>query len=283
MQKFIIYLDQELKTEMAQYEVDWSEICSEAIRLKINSLNNNQNDLNNENDLTQLIDIDIDSTTSSKMSQSKTKIPDLPKQLYDTFREVWKDFYHWDCGNKPPTSKQIKKLWKLWYEPSLYQEEGRYLNKRNNFSERNSLSENAQEQLELFEQFAEQWGYGRCTGFGEFITKFVYEGELLNITELNPFEFTSVTIEEKDDLPPNSGIYFVIDTDTIYYIGMSKNLRNRWYNHHKEKALEDYPNLRISYIDSLPVHYLESIETTFIEHFTPRLNIKKNPLFKQIK
>ncbi|MGK7939384.1 MAG: GIY-YIG nuclease family protein [Crocosphaera sp.] len=285
MDKFTIDIAQDLKLEMERYELDWSQVCSEAIRLKIESIKTNYNALD------QLVDIDIDSKypQAIKISQSQKndkKTINLDPNFYFTFREVWLDFYDWlHPTPKPPTSKQIKDLWKLWYDPSFdqgswYQS---YEKKTENSSYINSLSENGKEQWELFTKFAQEWGEDLSyTGFGEFITKFVYEGELLNITELNPFEFESVTLEDKNDLPPSSGIYFVIDTDKIYYIGMSKNLRNRWYSHHRQKDLNVYENLKISYIDSLPVHYLKSIETIFIKHFKPKLNIQENPLIKAV-
>ena len=105
--------------------------------------------------------------------------------------------------------------------------------------------------------------------------------EVIDVNGLNPFNFKSITIEDRDELPEESGIYFVIDNSNIYYIGMSKNLQQRWYSHHKQAALDSFTNLRIAYLDCLPKHYLKNIESTLIKHFKPRLNIRENPLYKK--
>ncbi len=119
MDKFTIDIAQDLKLEMERYELDWSKVCSEAIRLKIESIKTKYNDLD------QLVDIDINSTSPQaiKISQPQKndkKTINLDPNFYFTFREVWLDFYDWlHPTPKPPTSKQIKDLWKLWYDPLL--------------------------------------------------------------------------------------------------------------------------------------------------------------------
>lgn len=271
MDRLTIFLDEILKREMAKYEFNWSEVCIEAIKTKIKILQN-------DNDL---FDSDIEVNV---LSQKEIQIPELDRELYETFRRVWKDYFSFYSPQpKPPTSTQIKDLWKLWYDP--YFDQGSWYD---NYSEKiydhtfeEDLSQDALEQWELFKSFAEEWGADLSyTAFGEFITKFVYDGELLNITKLDPFKLSSITMNEKDDLPNSSGIYFVIDKNNIYYIGMSKNIRKRWYDHHRQSDFDKYSDLNISYLDSLPVKFLKSIETQFIKHFKPLLNIKENPLLQ---
>ena len=121
------------------------------------------------------------------------------------------------------------------------------------------------------------------TAFVEFLSKFIFNYQFVDVNDLNPFHFKSVKIEERDELPEAPDIYFVIDESEIYYIGISKNIQERWYSHHKQPDLDPFPNLRISYLDCLPQHYLKSLESTLIKHFKPRLNIKENPLYQKRK
>ena len=118
--------------------------------------------------------------------------------------------------------------------------------------------------------------------FIQFVSKFVFDEQLVSITDLNPFRLSSLAIQDKDDLPEESGIYFIIDESKIYYIGMSKNLQNRWYSHHRQDDFDKIPNLSIAYINCLPVNYLISIERTLIQHFIPKLNKQNNPLWNKI-
>ena len=114
--------------------------------------------------------------------------------------------------------------------------------------------------------------------FIEFVSQFVFDGVLLDLTKINPSELSWVLINEKDELPEQSGIYFVIDNlETIHYIGMSINLRNRWYSHHRQEDFDLIENGKIAYISSMPKHYLKEIEATLIKTFIPRLNIKGKP------
>ena len=101
---------------------------------------------------------------------------------------------------------------------------------------------------------------------------------LLDLIQINVSELSSVLISERDELPEQSGIYFVMDeVDTIHYIGMSINLRNRWYSHHRQEDFDLIKNGKIAYISSMPKHYLKEIEATLIKTFIPRLNIKGKP------
>ena len=63
---------------------------------------------------------------------------------------------------------------------------------------------------------------------------------------------------------------------------MSTNIQKRWYSHHKQSCLNTLSNIRISYLDCLPKHYLKNIESALIGHFKPNLNILENPLYKNV-
>lgn len=277
-----INIDPSLREKMSQYDVDWSEICRQAIENKIGNLNNNS--------IENLIDIDI---PISNTEIQKVDVPKFPREIYQLLKKVWQEYFTFSNypKSKVPTSTEIKQLWKTWY--STADDDDWYERWENN--ERQELENSVQkaystgkysfadEQNEFllnFDDEIENHGHEPTyTEFVQFISRFLWDGQLLNIYDLNPLYLQSVNFEEKDDLPESSGIYFVIDESKIYYIGMSVNINRRWYEYHKQKQLESIPNLRISYIVYLPKYYLKNIESTFIKHFTPCLNIRENPLY----
>jgi len=220
------------------------------------------------------VSISSDQTTTNGYPKS------LPREVYKSLKEAWNENYGED--SKPPTSDQIKKLYHTWItypfnEDGWYEKYGDYYEGfcRSNITE-NQVAEEQDELVSWYLQYdASTIDY---TPFIQFVSKFVFDEQLLNITDLNPFSLTSLTIQNKDDLPEESGIYFVIDASKVYYIGMSQNLQERWYSHHRQPDFDKLPNLSIAYIGGLSASYLRSIETTLIQHFTPNLNIQNNPL-----
>ncbi len=264
-----INIDQSLREKMSQYDIDWSKVCNQAIEAKIDSFSNNNSE--------DLIDIDL---VFNRSEIENFNVPILPREVYRIFRQTWIDYYNFYSPQpKPPTSAQIKQLWQSWYSPFF--DEGEWFE---NWEERNrwepSSNMTINEQCGLVSAFDAENDEPIYTAFIQFVSKFIFDGQLLDIKNLRPFDFNSVSIEERDDLPESSGIYFVIDESKIYYIGMSTNINKRWFSHHKQNQLDSISNLKISYIDCLPKHYLKNIESTLIRHFRPCLNIQENPLYK---
>jgi hypothetical protein len=219
------------------------------------------------------VSISSDQTTTNGYPKS------LPREVYKSLREAWNETYGED--SKPPTSDQIKKLYHTWITYP-FDEDGwhdKYVDYYEGFCRSNVIENQvAEEQDELVSwYFRNAWEIS-YTPFIQFVSKFVFDGQLLNITDINPFLLTSLKIQNKDDLPEEAGIYFVIDASKVYYIGMSRNLQERWYCHHRQADFDKLSNLSIAYIGGLPTSYLRSIETTLIHHFTPKLNIQNNPL-----
>lgn len=289
MDRITIDIEHSLQEKMSQFNCDWSLFCKQAIENELKRLNTQ---LNGE-DLTELIDIDL---TYNRSELAKFDVPVFPRQVYQSLKEVWVDNFHsFYPEKKPPTSNQIKQLWQKWYSPFFDEvewwenwEKNRKAEIENSvaqaYSQRNQYTE-IEAQKEFLLDFAAE-SLDSCifdstyTAFVEFVSKFIFRGELIDFDNLTPFQLDSVNIEDKDNLPEESGIYFVIDKSNIYYIGMSLNLQKRWYDHHKQQELDSLSNLRISYLDCLPKHYLKNIESALIEHFKPKLNIVGNPLYK---
>lgn len=292
MDKITIDIESSLFQRMSQFDCDWSLFCKQAIESKLQRLNTQSNG----EDLKELIDIDI---TYNSSELAKFDIPVFPRQVYKLFKEVWvENFHSFYPEKKPPTSNQIKQLWQTWYSP-FFDDAEWWENWENNreqeieksvaqaYSQKTQYTE-IEAQKEFLLYFAEQsmdvYGLNPLyTAFIEFVSKFIFRGELIDFNSLTPFQLDSIDIENKDDLPEQSGIYFVIDQSDIYYIGMSLNIQKRWYNHHKQQALNSLPSIRIAYLDCLPKHYLKNIESALIEHFKPKLNIVGNPLYRTNK
>ena len=78
-------------------------------------------------------------------------------------------------------------------------------------------------------------------------------------------------------LPAISGIYAVFAArcgrDICIYVGQSKNLKERWRQHHKALACLREGGDFIRYMP-IPIEQLNDKEQEFINYFEPALNIK---------
>ncbi|WP_019501589.1 GIY-YIG nuclease family protein [Pseudanabaena sp. PCC 6802] len=209
------------------------------------------------------------------------KVPSFPSEVYSDFRKAWNNVYEeLYCGKcKPISSTIIKRLWKGWYHPNI---ETDIENWGFEWSEKNSHREPEDEQEELVNKFYEEFlGDNYCGGrdwiflaFIEFVSKFIFDGEFLELSRIDPLQLNSLPLDERDSLPAQSGIYFVLDElGTIHYIGMSVNLQRRWYSHHRQEDFDLIERAKIAYISALPKHYLREIEAALIQSFVPRLNV----------
>lgn len=289
MNRVTLQIERSLQEKMSKFDIDWSQVCHQAIEAELKRLN----DKSNSNNINSLIDIDI---TYNNSEIENFGIPDFPRKAYQIFKRVWIDsFSSFYPDKKTPTSNQIKQLWQSWYSPFFDEAEwweNWDENKRKEIekSVSNAYTRSHQyttidEQNEFLLGFdGESFDYDLepvYTAFVEFISKFIFNGEIIEIGNLTPFKLKSVSIEDRDNLPEEPGVYFVIDEFNIYYIGMSSNIQKRWYSHHKQPYLNSLANIKISYLDCLPKHYLKNIESTLINHFKPSLNILENPLYKK--
>jgi len=89
---------------------------------------------------------------------------------------------------------------------------------------------------------------------------------------VNPFTLPAVNLDDKTTLPSKPGLYFVIDGQRLLYIGRSKDLNQRWRNHHRHdqiKRLAHSP--QIAYLDCDDASLLWT-EREIINRFKPLLN-----------
>lgn len=99
---------------------------------------------------------------------------------------------------------------------------------------------------------------------------------ILDITQSDPFTLPSVPIEELNNLPETSGIYFVLAEGQVLYIGQSTGIRQRWQAHHKTQELGSYSQVRIAWLEA-EYGELTEIEKAYIEQFKPSLNFMSVP------
>lgn len=108
----------------------------------------------------------------------------------------------------------------------------------------------------------------------------IYDLEELfnNLKCFNHHTLPSLAYSYKNNLPNDSGVYFVYKGDEVYYIGQSNNMKSRWASHEKDKEmclapnLVSDPNLRIGWMDLHP-DLLDFAEKYLIGLLHPVLNI----------
>ncbi|MBE9195104.1 GIY-YIG nuclease family protein [Synechocystis sp. LEGE 06083] len=246
-------------------------------------------------EIAKCIDIDPEITN---YKQEKFEVPELPSEIYSIFRKAWKNLYDQQYCDppKPLTATKLKQLWQEWYYPEAWNDaqdwldkwQNRYKSKKYVYEWENIVAsfmcvldgkEFDPSHSELPEEL-DSWNSSDFLflSFIEYISKFIYDGKLVELSQINPAELSAVSVEERDELPEQPGIYFVLNKDdAIQYIGMSINLQKRWYSHHRQSDFDLIEDGKIAFITSLPRHYLQEIESVLIKSFIPKLNIKLKP------
>lgn len=74
-------------------------------------------------------------------------------------------------------------------------------------------------------------------------------------------------------LPHCSAVYFVIDeSGLVQYVGATKSLRMRWFQHHWRYRFKRLKNARVAWIDVQP-DLLRVVESQFMRKLKPPMNI----------
>ncbi|MHC5727498.1 MAG: GIY-YIG nuclease family protein, partial [Nostoc sp.] len=85
-----------------------------------------------------------------------------------------------------------------------------------------------------------------------------------------------ISIKNRELLPENSGIYYVLDEQFIvWYVGQAKNLRSRWAgdSHHRLDQLQKQrKNQFLIYYELVAESHLNAMERQRIEEYNPQLN-----------
>jgi hypothetical protein len=91
--------------------------------------------------------------------------------------------------------------------------------------------------------------------------------------------FPNLKLSERQILPECSSIYFATARDQVLYVGLAKNLRNRWQNHHRLPQLEAINKrceVRLFWL-GCDQDQLSDLERHYIEYYCPTLNQTKVP------
>lgn len=100
---------------------------------------------------------------------------------------------------------------------------------------------------------------------------------MVYMEDINLWELPFVALEDRNSLPDEPCVYLAIDKDnSVLYVGMSDNLRQKWKSHPKLEALSRLEGVKISYIRT-EVELLRKLENALIKVFKPPLNLTEAP------
>ena len=90
---------------------------------------------------------------------------------------------------------------------------------------------------------------------------------------IDPNFLPSLPLKRRKDLPFISAIYLAIDSKgVIQYIGRSRNLNQRWTQHHRLSDLADLSEVKIAWLEVNDPDLLPEVENFLISRFDPPLN-----------
>lgn len=92
----------------------------------------------------------------------------------------------------------------------------------------------------------------------------------MNVTEINPLTLPTLLLSQSRNLPRCKAVYFVIDGETVLYIGQTINLANRFLTHHRIKQFGN--NARVAWLECSDESLLPELEKALISYFKPLLN-----------
>ncbi len=98
----------------------------------------------------------------------------------------------------------------------------------------------------------------------------------MNITEINPLALPSLPLGERSQLPNLPAIYFVLNGESVLYIGRTVNLSQRWVSHHRYEEISQLKLAKIAWLECSDPALLNEIEQALISYFLPPLN-GRNP------
>ncbi len=93
-----------------------------------------------------------------------------------------------------------------------------------------------------------------------------------NLKAVKPHTLPSVPLNNKQNLPNVSCIYFVMDGETVVYVGKTIALYERWRQHHRYENFKQIPDARIAWLEVSDRSQLLEIERAAIANFQPSLN-----------
>ena len=105
---------------------------------------------------------------------------------------------------------------------------------------------------------------------------------MINLETLDLKSLPSVPLENKNELPAISGIYFAIDSlEVVQYIGKTVNLQSRFSFHNRLEEFLELGKVTIAYLEINNCRLLLEIEKALIYWFKPRLNTLRLEITKK--
>ena len=84
----------------------------------------------------------------------------------------------------------------------------------------------------------------------------------------------AIPLAQREQLPHQAGIYFVLHGEVVRYIGQTKSLRERWKNHNRIPQYATTAAVTIAYLLVSNPNLLRSVEKACIAYFDPLDNRK---------
>jgi hypothetical protein len=234
-----------------------------------------------------IINIDLPPLTENKRFYS------MYSEIYVPLIKALEDNFYLDSGEPLNiSSKQIKQLWKQWFDNNLMNNDWdidikEYL--EYDFPEADisgyiddEYFELRQDFLDLFSNECREQGFLKYNDllFASFVHDLFYFGESLVITNLDLSEMAHFDLSERDDLPSKSGLYFVIKNEQIYAFGITQNFYKHWEKHKILNKLKDIEGIKIVLMLIKSQRYLHSITEEFIKTYIDKLNLDDNPILQ---
>ena len=99
---------------------------------------------------------------------------------------------------------------------------------------------------------------------------------MINPKSLDISHLPCLALSEKFKLPSIAGVYLCVDrNNTVQYIGQSRNIYQRWLQHHRANQLSEIGNIKIYYLAVSDVLLLNEIEKALINWYEPCLNFTR--------
>ncbi|MCU0239232.1 MAG: helix-turn-helix domain-containing protein [Pyrinomonadaceae bacterium] len=106
----------------------------------------------------------------------------------------------------------------------------------------------------------------------------------MEIENINIHSLPFVTIPERSNLPKIGGLYFVLsENKAVEYIGIAKNLRNRWKAHSCCAELESPKKCSIAWLEIENEKERERLEWLLISSILPPLNTRLKTPYRSSK
>jgi GIY-YIG catalytic domain len=91
-------------------------------------------------------------------------------------------------------------------------------------------------------------------------------------TKINLSNLPSLPLNKKRELPALEAIYFCVIGQEILYIGQSKNVNQRWRNHHRYCELVTREDVEIYWFECIGIKQRLMAEQSLIRHYKPAFN-----------